>query len=77
MVLVPLVAFAFALDFWPSLGRWRPLGLLPLPWLVLGPVVLFSIVVLAFFHERTALRIENEWAEPRRPIHRSANEIED
>jgi fatty acid desaturase len=63
IIVAPLVAFAFALFLWPSLRTWRPLGLLPLPWLLLGPVVLFSIVALAFFHERQALNIEQRWSD--------------
>ena len=63
IILVPLVCFAFGLNFIPQLGRVRPFGLIPLPWLVLGPVALFSIVGLAFFHERRALRIEKEWSD--------------
>lgn len=63
LILVPLVCFAFGLNFVSELGRVRPFGLLPLPWLILGPGALFSIVGLAFFHERTALRIEQEWSD--------------
>ena len=63
VILVPLVTFAIGLSFIPALGRIRPFGFIPLPWLVLGPVTLFSIVILAFFHERSALRIENEWSD--------------
>jgi len=62
-VVLPLIAFALALNFFPALGSWRPLGLLPLPWLVLGPIVLFSIIALAFFHERRANAIERDWSE--------------
>ena len=61
-IVVPLVAFALVLDQVPALSSWRPFGLLPLPWLVLGPVGLFAIVALAYFHERDAQRIEDEWA---------------
>ncbi len=63
IILGPLICFAFALHFFPAFGRLRPFGWPPLPWLVLGPIALFSIVGLAFFHERTALRIEAEWAQ--------------
>ncbi|MFK8026399.1 MAG: hypothetical protein AB8G26_20765 [Ilumatobacter sp.] len=63
VILVPLVCFALGLSFVPELGRLRPFGLIPLPWLLLGPIALFSIVILAFAHERSALRIEHEWAE--------------
>lgn len=62
ITLLPLVCFALSFALWPALGRWRPFGLLPLPWLVLGPIVLFGIVGLAFVHEREAKRIEDEWA---------------
>ncbi|MEL6891210.1 MAG: hypothetical protein AAFP84_06420 [Actinomycetota bacterium] len=58
----PLIAFALLLDRVPALSDWRPLGLLPLPWLLLGPLGLFSVVFLAFLHERAAQRIEDEWA---------------
>lgn len=66
VIVVPLIAFAFALDRVPGLGSWRPFGLLPLPWLVLGPVGLFAIFALAFFHERAAQRIEDDWTRARR-----------
>ena len=61
-ILVPLSTFAFALHFVPEIGRIRPFGLVALPWLVLGPGALFTLVGLAFLHERSALRIEDEWA---------------
>ncbi len=64
-IAVPLVTFALVLVVAPGLRSWRPLGLLPLPWLVLGPIALFSIVALAFFHERRALAAEERWAQRR------------
>ena len=55
-VLLVLVSFVF----WPGLTNFFVRGV-PLPWLLLGPVTLFSIVVVAWRHDRNALRKEHEW----------------
>lgn len=52
-----LVAFALA----PEITEWR-LGRVPLSWVVLGPIALFSIVLIAWLHDRRALHIEDEWS---------------
>lgn len=55
-VLLVLVSFVFA----PGLTRFFVRGI-PLPWLLLGPVTLFSIVFVAWRHDRNALRKEQSW----------------
>lgn len=62
-ILVPLLVFSLVVGRIDALSTWQPLGLLTLPWLILGPGVLFSIVAIAYVHERIALRIENEWSD--------------
>ena len=65
-VVVPLLAGLVALRMWPSLGSWALVGGIPAPWLFLGPVALFGIVIAAFFHERAAGAIEEHWIEEHR-----------
>ena len=66
VVIVPLLAFLVALRLWPAIGLQRVVGGIPLPWLFLGPVMLFGIVVVAFFHERAAGAVEQRWIEDHR-----------
>ncbi len=49
----------------PSAADVSPIGPLPLPWLLLGPVVLFAIVGVAALHSVLAGRIEARWAAAR------------
>lgn len=65
VLLVPLASLPLVFHFFESSRTWRPFGLLPLPWLLLGPVALFSIVVAAGIHERRSLRIEEDWKNSR------------
>lgn len=62
IVILPLLAFMAALVFIKPLRTARIGSLPPVPWLVLGPIVLFSIAGLAIHHERQANRIEDEWS---------------
>lgn len=56
-VLLLLVSFVFA----PQLTDHSLRGI-PLPWLLLGPVTLFSIVGVAWRHDRKSLSAERSWA---------------
>jgi len=61
--LLPVLGFLLALAMFPGLGDLRPIGGVPLPWIVLGPVVLFTTVAIAWRHEKRALAIEEQWGE--------------
>lgn len=65
-LVLPLLGFLTAIVVHPPLRTARLGGMPPLPWLVLGPAMLFGAAVLAFVHERRALRIENEWSRTHR-----------
>ena len=60
---VALICFAV----FPAVGRWH-IGSVPMAWIVLGPVALFSILALGIWSERRALRLENDWVAARRQI---------
>jgi hypothetical protein len=66
VILVPLLGFMLLVALVPAIRTARPFGLPPLPWLIVGPVALFSTAALAFGHERRAVRIETEWSETHR-----------
>ena len=51
--------------FWQSLGTAK-VGDIPMLWLILGPVALFSILFATVRHERHALRLEEQWMDKRR-----------
>ncbi len=57
-VFLLLISFAIA----PELTDWKIRGV-PAPWILLGPVALFSIVGVAWRHERKALEIEQRWSD--------------
>lgn len=65
-LVLPLMGFLIAIVVHPPLRTARIGAMPPLPWLVLGPAVLFSAAALAFVHERRALRIESEWSRTHR-----------
>jgi len=65
LVLIPVAMLPLLFRFVPSSRTVRVVGSLPLPWLVLGPVVLFAIVLIAAIHERRASAIEDRWADRR------------
>lgn len=56
----------------PDLSEWTLRGV-PLPWILFGPVLLFSIVVLAWRHDRASLRVERAWADEHKPEDRSGD----
>ena len=58
-VVVALLS-VLALSATTDLGEWK-LGSVPLLWLILGPISLFSILGVAVFNERRALRLEADW----------------
>lgn len=60
---VVLICFAS----FPALGRWD-IGPVPIAWVLLGPVALFSILALGIWSERRARRLENDWIAARRQI---------
>ena len=66
IIIVPLLAFLALIALVPEVRTARPFGLPPIPWLVVGPIALFSTTALAFRHERRAVRIENDWSEAHR-----------
>jgi len=45
---------------WSDLGTAQFQGV-PVLWLLLGPVALFSILLVTVLHERRALRLEDHW----------------
>ena len=62
-VFLPVVAtllVILALSAATDLGRWH-VGSVPVLWLILGPISLFSILGVAVFNERRALRLEADW----------------
>lgn len=64
-VITTLLLLLAASALFDGLGR-AQVGDVPLLWLLLGPVSLFSILGLAVFNERRALRLEDQWTEDRR-----------
>ncbi len=65
VVVGPVFALPLLFAFVPSIAEVTPIGPLPLPWLLLGPVVLFAIVGAAAIHGVLAGRIEERWAAAR------------
>ncbi len=61
LILIPVGLLPMLFRFAPDVARWSPLGHAPFAWLILGPIALFSIVAIAIWHERRAMRIENRW----------------
>lgn len=62
-VFLPVVAALLAvlvLSAVTDLGQWQ-IGSVPVLWLILGPISLFSILGVAVFNERRALRLEADW----------------
>lgn len=64
-VVAALLLLLAASATFEGLGRIR-LGDVPLLWILLGPVSLFTILGLAVLNERRALRLEQRWTEGRR-----------
>ncbi len=60
-VLLPVGALPLIFRFVPEVGTASFFGLAPLAWVLLGPIALFSIVVVAVLHERRAVTIERRW----------------
>lgn len=65
LLFTPVVALPLLFEFVPAARTWQPFGFLPLPWLLLGPVVLFTVLGIAAYHEQKSLRIENDWRDSR------------
>jgi len=61
-LLTPVLVVLLSFVVWPELTDWDLRGI-PAPWLLLGPVALFSIVLIAWRHDRKALATERRWAE--------------
>lgn len=49
---------------WDGLGT-AHVGGVPVLWLILGPITLFSILAATVAHERRALRLEDQWMDER------------
>lgn len=60
-VLLPVGALPLIFRFAPDVGAASFFGLAPLAWVLLGPIVLFSIVAVAVLHERRAVELERRW----------------
>jgi len=65
VVVLPVFSLPLLFRLLPGMSDLTPIGPLPLPWLLLGPVALFSIVVVAALHSVFAGRIEKRWAAAR------------
>lgn len=61
VLLVPVLFLLLSFAFVPELTDISVRGI-PLQWLLVGPVVLFSIVLIAWRHDQNALRKERDWA---------------
>lgn len=61
VLLVPVLALLLSFAFAPGLTDVSVRGI-PLQWLLVGPTILFSIVIIAWRHDQNALRKEREWA---------------
>lgn len=72
-LLVPAGLSLMALVFVPGLVDVRLRGI-PLPWLLIGPVLLLSIVLTAWRHDRRALRTEQQWSEANKPASSPGND---
>ncbi|MEM7342143.1 MAG: hypothetical protein AAF467_26110 [Actinomycetota bacterium] len=65
LVIAPVFALPLLFRLIPAMADISPVGPLPLPWLLLGPVILFAIVGVAAVHSALASRIEQRWAATR------------
>ncbi len=63
--MTPTLALPVILWALPGIGSFRPGGLPPLAWILMGPVLLASIIVVAFVHARHTNRYEDSWARRR------------
>lgn len=61
LLMLPLFLVLLSFVFVPALTDFSLRGI-PLPWLLLGPITLFSIVTIAWRHDQNALRKEQTWA---------------
>ncbi len=61
VVVVPILLILASFVFLPGLTDKSVRGV-PLPWILMGPTALFSVVFVAWRHDRRALRIERSWA---------------
>lgn len=61
-LLTPVLLVLLSFVVWPEFTDWDLRGI-PAPWLLLGPVALFSIVLVAWRHDRKASATERRWAE--------------
>ncbi len=59
----PVATLPLVFRFAPKVANWTPFGGAPFAWLALGPIVLFTIVLVAIWHERRALGIEERWSQ--------------
>ena len=71
-LLVPAGLGLLALVLIPGLVDLRLRGI-PLPWLLIGPVLLLWIVLIAWRHDRRALRTEQRWSEANKPASSPGN----
>ena len=65
-IVIPISLLMAAIAFVPAVRTTRPFGLAPLPWFLIGPVALFSVVIVAFLHERRTARFESTWSDEHR-----------
>lgn len=63
LIFGPLVLLPLLFALIPDLSGTRLGPLPPLAWLILGPVMLSSIVVVAAVNDRVASRREDRWAQ--------------
>ena len=61
-ILAPIFLILVSFVFAPDLTDVSVRGV-PLPWILMGPAALFSVVLIAWRHDRRALQIERSWAE--------------
>ncbi len=64
LLLIPVFAMLASFVVAPELTSFSVRGV-PLRWLLLGPVTLFSIVIVAWRHDQYALAQEQLWAKQR------------
>lgn len=61
MLLMPVLALLLIFAFVPGLTDHTVRGV-PLEWILVGPVTLFSITLIAWRHDQSTLRKERDWA---------------
>ncbi len=61
-LLLPTFVFLVVLGIRSGVGSGELPGGVIVPWLLVGPIGLSSIVAIAWFHERRANRIERRWS---------------